>query len=138
MGCNRVKGLSSRNLVFCSASVVASIRTEVKGVSRWNMLGTNVHLLYWETQASRSGVRLIHTTHRFWAASPLVSVSAQEEGLRMSALRGHALHLLTYALIFLFLPTRKEHSCFFPSFLCSTFHLFYFFMSYRLQTCSYF
>ena len=30
MGCNSVKGLSSLNLVFCSASVAASIRIEVK------------------------------------------------------------------------------------------------------------
>ena len=30
MGCNSVKGLSSLNLVFCSVSVVASIRIEVK------------------------------------------------------------------------------------------------------------
>ena len=83
------------------------------------MLGSNTHWFYGKTQgqAGLASGLLIQLTRS--GKSPLLPVFLQqsiqgpgrgyqqEESLEMSALRGHALHLLTYDLIFLFLSTHK-------------------------------
>ena len=78
------------------------------------MLGSNTHLFYGETQgqAGLASGLLIQLTRS--GQPPLFLQQSiqgpgrcyqQEESLKMSALRGHALHLLTYDLTFLFLST---------------------------------